>query len=147
MPPNQHERVLCSIHAAVKNDVPVNILLAVAEKENGKSGQRIKNTNGTYDIGPMQFNTTYLKDLNRYGIKENDVYSGCYPFDLAAWRIKNHIEHDNGDLWTRVSNYHSRTPKYNEVYRKDLILKALKWAEWIDLNFKSIDKSHSSLED
>jgi hypothetical protein len=33
------ERVVCSISAAVKYEVPVNIILAVAEKEAGKPGQ------------------------------------------------------------------------------------------------------------
>lgn len=147
MPPIQQERVLCSIYAAVKNDVPVNIILAVAEKENGKPGQWVKNTNGSYDIGPMQFNTAYLKDLNKYGINTSDVSSGCYPYDLAAWRIRNHIDQDHGSYWTKVANYHSKTSKYNEIYRKDLVQKSLKWAEWVDLNFESIDKSQQLLKD
>ncbi len=51
---------MCSISAAVKYEVPANIVLAVAEKEAGKPGQWVRNTNGTHDVGPMQFNTTYL---------------------------------------------------------------------------------------
>ncbi|UKI08277.1 hypothetical protein L3V85_36865 [Variovorax paradoxus] len=33
LPPQLQERVVCSISAAVKYEVPVNIVLAVAEKE------------------------------------------------------------------------------------------------------------------
>lgn len=111
LPPQLQERVICSISAAVKYEVPANIVLAVAEKEGGKPGQWVKNTNGTHDVGPMQFNTLYLGDLAKYGITANDVAAaGCYSFDLAAWRLRQHIRMDKGDLWTRAANYHSRTP-------------------------------------
>ena len=39
LPPShyQQERIICSITAAEKYAVPANILLAIAEKENGKN--------------------------------------------------------------------------------------------------------------
>ena len=95
LPPPLQERVICSISAAVKYEVPANIVLAVAEKEAGKPGQWMKNTNGTHDVGPMQFNTLYLGDLAKYGITANDAAaSGCYSFDLAAWRLRQHLRKD-----------------------------------------------------
>lgn len=140
LPPQIQERVTCSIAAAVKYQVPVNIILAVAEKENGKPGFRRMNDNGTYDVGPMQFNTGYLADLAPYGITADDVDSpGCYPFELATWRISQHIRNDAGDLWTRAANYHSRTPKFNAIYRYDLMHKAAKWADWLDERFTTYD--------
>jgi hypothetical protein len=124
----------------VKYEVPANIVLAVAEKEAGKPGQWVKNSNGTHDVGPMQFNTSYLGDLARYRITANDVAAaGCYSFDLAAWRLRQHIRHDKGDLWTKAANYHSRTPQYNQVYRADLIRKAVKWADWLEARFVTYD--------
>ena len=140
MPPQIQERVVCSISAAVKYEVPANIVLAVAEKEAGKPGQWVRNTNGTHDVGPMQFNTTYLRDLARYGITADDVAAaGCYSYDLAAWRLRMHIRNDKGDLWTKAANYHSRTPRYNTVYRADLIRKATKWADWLEARFVTLD--------
>lgn len=138
--PQLQERVVCSISAAVKYEVPANIVLAVAEKESGKPGQWVKNSNGTHDVGPMQFNTSYLGDLAKYGITANDVAAaGCYSFDLAAWRLRQHIRNDKGDLWTKAANYHSRTPKYNQIYRADLIVKAVKWADWLEARFVTYD--------
>lgn len=135
-PPQLRERVVCSIAAADKYEIPANILLAVAEIEGGKPGQWMLNSNGTHDIGPMQFNTAYLTGLARYGITaENVAAAGCYPFDLAAWRLRRHIKHDSGDLWTRVANYHSRTYAYNAAYRADLMVKAGKWADWLAARF------------
>lgn len=134
--PQIHERVSCSILAAKKYEVPANIVLAVAEKEGGKPGQWVKNSNGSHDVGPMQFNTSYLKDLARFGITAQDVAAtGCYPYDLAAWRLRKHLQNDNGDIWTRAANYHSRTPEFNNIYRADLMSKATKWAVWLEEHF------------
>lgn len=139
MEPISEERVICSIMASVKYEVPANIMLAIAEKEGGKPGSWVKNSNGTFDVGSMQFNTVYLKDLVKYGITAEAVASpGCYPFDLAAWRVRNHLLHDEDDIWTRAANYHSRTPKYNSIYRADLIKKAGRWQEWLATHFEII---------
>ncbi|WP_291982946.1 muramidase [Candidatus Accumulibacter sp. ACC005] len=140
LPPQLQERVVCSISAAVKYAVPANIVLAVAEKEAGKPGQWVRNSNGTHDVGSMQFNTSYLRDLSRYGITADDVAAaGCYAFDLAVWRIRGHLKNDKGDLWTKAANYHSRTPRYNAVYRSDLRVKAAKWADWLEARFVTAD--------
>ena len=140
LPPQMQELVVCSITAAMKYDIPANIMLAVAEKEGGKPGQWKRNTNGTNDVGPMQFNTAYLTELARYGITPDDVAApGCYSFDLASWRLKNHIRNDQGDVWTRAANYHSRTYQYNTTYRADLIKKANKWGNWLEGQLATYD--------
>lgn len=143
LPPQMQERVVCSIAAATKYEVPANIVLAVAEKENGRPGQWVRNSsNGSYDVGPLQFNTNYLRDLGRYGITaEHVAAAGCYSFDLAAWRLRMHIKNDRGDLWTRAANYHSRTPRFNQVYRADLMIRAAKWANWLTARYPTHDVS------
>ena len=136
MPPQQQEMVVCSIGAGLAYGVPVNIVLAVAQQESGKPGQWVKNTNGTYDVGAMQFNTSYLHELQRYGITPAAVAQpGCYPYQLAAWRLRGHLKNDQGDIWTRAANYHSRTPQYNARYRYQLQRKAQVWAEWLNTHF------------
>ena len=140
LPPQLLERVVCSITAAVKYEVPANLVLAVADKEAGRPGQWVKNSNGTHDVGPMQFNTSYLVELRRYGITADDVaQGGCYSYDLAAWRLRGHLRKDNGDIWTRAANYHSRTPQYNAIYRADLIQRAGKWQSWLEARFATYD--------
>lgn len=134
--PMMQGRVTCSISAAARFEVPANIVLAVAEMEGGRPEQWKRNANGTHDVGPMQFNTSYLRELGHYGITAEDVAAaGCYAFELAAWRLRMHIRHDRGDLWTRVANYHSRTPRFNARYRGAVIEKARKWAAWLDARF------------
>jgi hypothetical protein len=136
-----NKRVACSIIAALDYQIPANIMLAVAEIENGKPGHSSKNTNGTSDYGPMQFNTVYLAELRKYGITQKDISgTGCYPYQLAAWRLRRHIVNDTGsDLWARAANYHSYTPKFNAVYRARLIRLADKWANWLAARFKTRD--------
>lgn len=59
----------CFIAAALKFGVPANIVLAIAEIEGGRPGLRVRNRNGSFDVGTMQFNTRYLEHLERqYGI-------------------------------------------------------------------------------
>ncbi len=139
-PGEMKERIICSVIAAVKYDVPANIILAVAEIEGGKPGRYVENTNGTYDVGTMQFNTAYLHELAKYGISAKDVAApGCYSYDLAAWRLRGHILNDPGDLWTRAENYHSKTPCYNAEYRAKLIRASEKWGNWLAERFKTQD--------
>jgi hypothetical protein len=143
--PQMHERIVCSISAAARYETPANILLAIAEKENGKPGQWVRNANGTHDVGPMQFNTGYLKQLQHFGITPADVASaGCYSYNLAAWRLRQHILKDDGDLWTRAANYHSRNLRFNADYRRELMRSAANWAEWLAVRFATYEVSVGS---
>jgi hypothetical protein len=140
IPPAIHEKVVCSIGAAAKYGVPANIILAVAQREGGRPGQWVRNNNATYDIGSMQFNTAYIRTLARYGIGTRDVAKpGCYPYDLAAWRLRGHIKNDRGDVWTRVANYHSRTPVHNAPYRASIMVNARQWGSWLSARFHTYD--------
>ncbi|MDD1962160.1 MAG: muramidase [Pseudomonas capeferrum] len=145
-PPALSEPIACSIMAAVKYELPVNIVLAVSGQEGGKPGQWVRNHNGTYDVGPMQFNTAYLRELSRYGITPEDVeQGGCYSYELAAWRIRGHVRNDRGDLWTRVANYHSRTPAINARYRQQIMRRAAYWADWLDARFATQQVAQSAV--
>lgn len=140
LPPMQQERVVCSIAASAQFRIPANVLLAVAETEGGRPGQWVRNTNGTHDVGPMQFNTSYLGTLGRFGISTDDVAAaGCYPYQLAAWRIALHLQHDGGDIWQRAANYHSRTPQFNAIYRGKLVAAGARWGAWLDKHFKTVN--------
>ena len=132
------ERVQCSIAAALRYNIPANVMLAVAEQENGRPGARVQNTNNTADLGSMQLNSSYIQSLARYGIRPEYVLAaGCYPYNLAAWRIRNHIRDDKGDLWTRVANYHSRTPVHNARYRALIMAKGARWEAWLSSRYNT----------
>lgn len=150
--PLEQYKIECAIDAAQYYEIPANVLLAVAEMEGGKIGQRVRNSNGTYDIGAMQFNTAYINELTtQYGINEahlSGLHDACYPFKVAAWRIRQHLVHDSGDLWTRIANYHSRTRQYNTRYRNILIVKSAFWGKWLSSTYSTItyDEHRASTE-
>ena len=136
IPPTMQQPVICAIAAAVEYRIPANIMLAVMQAEGGKPGQKVLNTNGTYDIGALQFNTAYLRTLAVYGITpEMAAMEGCYPYRLAAWRLHAELLTKRGDIWTRAALYHSATPYYNAQYRKILIRYGAQWARWLHEHF------------
>jgi hypothetical protein len=123
---------VCSITAAQRYGLPPSVMLAVAQIEGGRPGLARPNRNGAYDLGPMQLNTAWLAELRPYGVDPRwALASGCYPYQLAAWRIRAHLERDRGDYWTRVANYHSRTPAQNRPYRAQVIVSASRWDSWL----------------
>lgn len=133
LPPNLPGPVICSIQAAQEYGLPAAVLLSVAQAENGQVGLWVQNSNKSFDVGIMQFNTAYLASLKDYGITPEAVeVSGCYPFQLAAWRIANHLKNDNGDYWSKVANYHSKTPELNLKYRTRLLGFYKGWTEWLN---------------
>ena len=151
LPPLEQDRIVCSISAAEAYAIPADIMLAIAEIEGGKPQLQVEggkpqlqvaNTNRTYDIGYMQFNSSYIADLtNRYSYDYQTIAEadGCYSFYLAAWRIASHIKNDKGSIWQKSANYHSRTPKYNLIYQKKLISSARKWALWLNKHFTTVN--------
>lgn len=141
IPPAIYERVVCSVEAAAKYNIPANVMLAVAFQEGGKPGQAVLNGNGTYDYGAMQINTAWLHELGKYNITAHDVStSGCYPYELAGWRIRRHIVRDPGnDLWQKVANYHSYTPVYNLEYRRQIMIRAAYWADWLAKRYVTVE--------
>jgi len=131
----------CVVHAAWKQGVPANVLLALATIEGGKNGQFVDNANGSQDIGHFQINSIHWKPGGHFAsqpsIRKQDVaWRGCYNAELAAWLLKQHINASTGqDFWIRAANYHSRTPEHNERYRRKLIPLAARWANWLEQRY------------
>jgi len=131
--------IWCALAASVRYDVPADALLSVYSVERGGADTWSHDANGTYDIGPLQFNTAYLASLMRFGITPKAVEGKtCYPWFLAAWRIHNQLVDDHGGFWTRVARYHSATPRYVEAYRRHLLEYAPRWRAWLIAHYPTI---------
>lgn len=128
----------CVVQAAQRQGVPANVLLAISSKESGKNGQSVSNSNGTFDLGHFQINTTHWGPKGVFAsypaITKSDVaWRGCYNAELAAWLLRQKLDERNGqDFWTRAANYHSRTKKFNDIYKKGLIPLAVKWGKYLE---------------
>ncbi len=116
----------CLILAAQTYSVPPAVLVGIYKAEGGKIGQEVPNSNGTYDLGPMQINTLWLPELSRHwGVSEETARKwvrddACTNTGVAAWILRTHLD-ETQSLSKAISYYHSRTPQYGERYKKRVI--------------------------
>ena len=133
----------CVIRAANEYSIPANIVLAIGSVEGGKEGMARQNQNGTYDLGVFQINTTHWSNggvMSRTSITQLDVRdNGCFSARVAAWLIRARVDASGGQksYWTAVADYHSKTPKYNSVYKKKLVSYSIGWGKWMEKNTSS----------
>lgn len=97
-------------------------LLSIMKTEGGRVGQFVRNTNGTYDIGPMQINSVHLPDLaKKFGVDRSTLaqhlaYDGCFNVAVAAWMVRQRTDEVGGDFWMGIGRYHSKTPRFRNRY-------------------------------
>jgi hypothetical protein len=117
----------CLLMSAHLYSVPPAVLTGIHQVEGGHIGQEVgPNKNGTYDLGPMQINTSWLPLLaSRWGVSQDTARrwvrdDACTNAGVAAWIVRENLN-ETGDLGTAIAYYHSRTPYYNEPYRAKVI--------------------------
>ena len=116
----------CLLNAASLQGLPPQLVLGVADVENGAVGLASKNSNGTEDLGIMQINTgVWLKPVADMHFKgdEKAAYKalrddGCYNIQIGTWILKQAVADADGNYFEGVGIYHSRTPKYKKRYQK-----------------------------
>ena len=106
----------CINQAAIEFNIPAKLIISVLEIERGKVGQIVQNKNKTYDIGPMQINSSWLPTLARYGITQHDLqYNVCKNIEVGGWILSKMIANGK-DLLSGIGNYHSHTASINKHY-------------------------------
>ncbi len=121
----------CINQSAIQYHVPATMILSVIKTENGRNGLRVKNTNGTYDLGVMQINTSWLPTLQKKGITEDQIRSNpCVNVHVGTWILAQGIANSEG--WKGVGNYHSYTPKHNMVYREKIKNKYIQYVSILE---------------
>lgn len=106
----------CINVAAIQFHVPAKLIISVLNIERGKVGQAVKNSNGTYDLGPMQINTSWLPELQQHSITRDAIqYDPCVNVKVGAWILSKAIANERNFL-TGIGNYHSHTLSYNSKY-------------------------------
>lgn len=107
----------CINHAAKVFHVPATIIISVIKIEGGWKGAAIKNKNGSYDLGVMQINSSWLPRLKKFGMTRNDVqFDPCVNVYIGTWILSKGLA--TGEGWQGVGNYHSATPIHNFRYRQ-----------------------------
>ncbi len=128
----------CVIEAAQRRSIPVDVFLGVQSVERGETGQQMRNSNATHDLGAFQINTIHLPRIAQLGGSKDDVLKrGCFNAEVASLLLHEAITHpkkQHEDFFTRASGYHSWTPRYNQIYRNKLIRYTKQWQNWLRAN-------------
>ena len=119
----------CFDEAAKRYRVPVALLKAISTVEsNGNPNARNVNKNGSYDIGHMQINSSWLPTLARYGIDEKTLSDPCINTNIGAWVLAHNISR-LGLSWNAVGAYNAASPEKRMVYARKVAAVLRKQAE------------------
>lgn len=106
----------CINESAYEYHIPAKLIIAVLNVEQGRVGMAKKNSNGSYDLGPMQINTSWWPKFDRMGLSEASVrYDACTNVRVGAWILSKNIA-DGSNLYRGIGDYNSQTMKYNQRY-------------------------------
>ena len=116
----------CLMLASQTYSIPPAVMVGIYKAEGGKVGQEVQNTNGSYDLGPMQINTIWLPELaKKWGVSEDTARKwvrddACTNVSVSAWILKQHIQ-ETKSLSQAIAYYNSRTPIHGTKYKKRVI--------------------------
>lgn len=119
--------VQCIVREAQRQKLEPELLWAILRQENGRVGQRVMNTNRTYDIGPMQINNgknqKYLIDLQKKSglsySKFNHLlhHDACFNVSVGAYVLRTKIN-AAGNTFKGAGWYNSANEPHFSRYLK-----------------------------
>lgn len=106
----------CWVEAGTYYSVDPWLLYSIAEKESSLNPSAINRTNkdGSYDIGLMQINSSFLPYLKEYGITEAMLYDPCTNIKVGAWVLRQGMS-VFGNNWRAVGAYNAGTRKNDKT--------------------------------
>lgn len=108
----------CIVGAARQYGINPLVIKALLLHESGKIGTLSKNSDGSYDLGPMQINTInipFLKKTFPSLTWNNLAYDLCLNVYAGTYFLKTKLD-EADSFWTGVGNYHSKTPSLRRKY-------------------------------
>ena len=100
----------CYSDAAKRYQLSEDLLRAVAKVESGGRAEAMnlghKTRTGTYDIGVMQINSSWLKKLKNFDITEEMLKEPCQNILVGAWILSHHLRETGAD-WNGVGSYNA----------------------------------------
>ncbi|QJP69044.1 transglycosylase SLT domain-containing protein [Burkholderia glumae] len=111
-------RADCIDEAAAFQHVNVGLMRAIAQVESGTRTNVINpNSNGTFDIGLMQINSSWLPRLAREGITEQSLFDPCTNAYVGAWILSENIR-QFGPTWNAIGAYNASAPDKRLAYAR-----------------------------
>src|SRR3989344_1856636 len=107
----------CFSQAAVRYDVDERLLRAIqfTENEPGNPTDISYNKDGSWDIGLMKINSSWLPKLQKMHITEKDLLDPCISVNVGAWILAENIV-SYGRTWKAVGVYNSPTLVNQQKY-------------------------------
>jgi hypothetical protein len=116
----------CLLLASQTYQVPPAVMIGIMHVEGGHVGQQVRNSNGSYDLGPMQVNTVWLPQLAQlWKVDTTTALSwvrdnGCVNVYVAAWILKQKMNSTYG-LYAGIAHYHSATAWRGQRYADKVV--------------------------
>ena len=92
----------CVATASRTYGVPELVIRSILKVEGGQVGTMSRNTNGSFDLGPMQINTINLKIINKeypFLTWRHITYNPCVNIMVGTWFLKSKIRNRGGVIW------------------------------------------------
>lgn len=113
----------CINYAASEYHVPAKLIIAILNVEQGRIGMASKNKNGTYDLGPMQINTSWWPKLSTYGYTKEEIQNNaCINIEIGTWILSKNIA-DGNNFFIGIGLYHSGRLDLNQKYVQQVRIK------------------------
>ncbi|MFZ4859363.1 MAG: lytic transglycosylase domain-containing protein [Desulfuromonadaceae bacterium] len=114
--PTRPSEAFCYEAAGNRYGISPSLLYAISKGESSFNPIAINyNTNGSYDYGLMQINSSWEPTLRKLGIPWGTLADPCTNVMVGAWVLSQCIR-DYGYTWPAVGCYNSRTPSKRDRY-------------------------------
>ncbi|CAJ0781272.1 hypothetical protein R8510_04852 [Ralstonia chuxiongensis] len=113
----------CLDDAAARYSLDPHLVRAIAWHESGMSATAVnRNSDGSYDIGLMQINSSWQPTLARAGISMQSLWDPCVNAYVGTWILSSNIARF-GPTWKAVGAYNATSPAKqlhyaNQIYAR-----------------------------
>ena len=115
-----HAHAFCFEEAGLRYNLPPQLIWSISKMESRLDATAVNyNTNGTYDYGLMQINTTHAEDLRLAGIPWESLSDPCTNVMVGSWLLSKRIN-EYGYNWRAIGSYHSKTPSKRDRYAANI---------------------------
>ena len=113
---NDTANAFCYEEAGAIYGIAPRLLWTISKGESNFNPAAVNyNTNGSYDFGLMQINSSWAPTLRKMGIPWEALADPCMNVKVGAWVLAQCV-HDYGYTWAAVGCYNSRTPSKRNRY-------------------------------
>ncbi len=116
----------CIFAAAQTYVIPPSVLLGILNVEGGRIGQTTQKADNSYDLGPMQINSSWIPELASYwGIPQPRALQevsddACINIGVGAWLLRKKMN-DSDSLYQGIASFYSSSPEQGHDFQKKVV--------------------------